>query len=107
MFTYNVFLSYSSLYLCNYFYISFPEVSDNIQIAEMLFFLHQMFSEVYGIRKDPVSLVTVSKFACQRGAIHHQRHHRPVHGERVLEANNLYILGFCFEYTDEEKVVVN
>lgn len=62
---------------------------------------------MYGISKDPVSLVTFSKFACQHGAIHHQRYCRPVHGERVLEVNNLCILSFFFEYTDEEKIVIN
>lgn len=62
---------------------------------------------MYGISKDPVSLVTFSKFACQHGAIHHQSHQRPVHGEKVLEVNNLCILSFCFEYRDEEKIVVN
>lgn len=107
IFTYNMFLTYSSLYICNYFYIAFPEVSDSIQIPEMLFCLQQMLREVYGISKDPVSLVTFSKFACQHGAIHHQRHHRPVHGERVLEENNLCILSFCFEYMDKEKIAVN
>lgn len=59
------------------------------------------------LSKDPVSLVTFSKFACQHGAIHLERHHRPVHGERLLEVNNLCILSFCFEYTDEEKIVVS
>lgn len=59
------------------------------------------------LSKDPVSLVTFSKFACQHGAIHLERHHRPVHGERLLELNNLCILNFCFEYTDEEKIVVS
>lgn len=107
IFTYNVFLTYSSLYICNYFYIAFPEVSDSIQIPEMLFCLQQMLREVYGISKDPVSLVTFSKFACQHGAVHHQRHHRPVHGERGLEENNLCILSFCFEYMDKEKIAVN
>lgn len=107
IFIYNMFFSYSSLYICNYFYIAFPEVSDSIQISEMLFCLQQMLWEVYGISKGPVSLVTFSKFACQHGAIHHQRHRRPVHGERVLEVNNLCILSFCFEYMDEEKTVVN
>lgn len=62
---------------------------------------------MYGISKDSVSLVTFSKFACQHGAVHHQRRRRSVHGERGLEVNNLCILSFCFENTDEEKIVVN
>ena len=107
VFTYNVFLSYSSFYTCNYFYIALLEVSDSIQTPEMLFCLQRMLWEVYCTSQDPVSLVTFSKFACQHGAIHHQRHRRPVHGERVLEVNNLCILSFCFEYMDEEKIVVN
>lgn len=107
VFTYNTFPSNSSLYICNYFYIAFPEVSDSTQIPEMLFCLQQMLREECGISKDPVSLVTFSKFACQHGAIHHQRHSRPVHGEQVLEVNNLCILSFCFEYMDEKKIVVN
>lgn len=52
-------------------------------------------------------MVTFSKFACQHGAIHHERHHRPVHGERLLKVNNLCIFSFCFEYMDEEKIVVS
>lgn len=107
VFTYNMFFSYSSLYMCNYFYIAFPEVSGSIQIPEMLFCLQQMLWEVYGISEESVSLVTFSKFACQRGAVHHQRHCSLVHGERASEVNNLCSLAFCFEYTDEGKTVVD
>lgn len=101
------FFPYSSLYMCNYFYIAFPEVSGSLQIPEMLFCLQQMLWEVYGTSKESVSLVTFSKFACQHCAIHPQRHCSLVHGERASEVNNVCSLGFCFEYTGEGKIVVD